>query len=53
MSDALFVRVFMTKSVINNFTFRTNIFGKFCYISVLNYLVTTKTEQEESLAGVF
>ena len=37
MSDPLFVRVFMTKSEINTFTFRTNIFGKFCKISILNY----------------
>ena len=52
MSDPLFVHVFMTKSEINTFTFCTNIFGQFCYISILNYLVK-ETEQEESLAGVF
>ena len=52
MSDPLFVHVFMTKSEINNFTFCTNIFGQFSYISILNYLVK-EPEQEESLAGFF
>ena len=52
MSDPLFVHVFMTKSEINTFPFCTNIFGQFCYIYILNYLVK-ETEQEESLAGVF
>ena len=42
----------MTKSEINTFTFCTDIFEQFSYISILNYLVK-ETEQEESLAGVF
>ena len=37
MSHALFFHVFMAESEINTFTFRTNIFGKCCYISILNY----------------
>ena len=52
MSDPLFVHGFMTKSEINTFTFCTNIFGQFCYISIINYLVK-ETEQEESPAGFF
>ena len=39
MSDPLFFHVFMTKSEINTFTFCTDIFGQFSYISILNYLV--------------
>ena len=39
MSDPLLFHVFMTKSEINIFTFCTNIFGQFSYISILNYLV--------------
>ena len=39
MSDALFVHAFMTESEINTFTFCSTIFGQFCYISILNYLV--------------
>ena len=34
-----FFHVFMTKSEINTFTFCTNIFGQFSYISILNYFV--------------
>ena len=39
MSYTLFIHVFMTKSEINTFTFCTNIFGQFSYISIFNYLV--------------
>ena len=39
MLDPLFFHVFMTKSEINTFTFCTNIFGQFSYISILNYFV--------------
>ena len=39
MSYALFIHVFMTKSEINTFTFCTNIFAQFSYISIFNYLV--------------
>ena len=52
MSDPLFDHVFTTESEINTFTFCTNIFGHFCYISILNYLVK-ETEPKENLAGVF
>ena len=56
MLHPLFDHVFMTQSEINTSTFCINIFGQFCYISILNYLVKKKkkkTEQEESFAGVF
>ena len=39
MSDPLFFHVFVTESEINTFTFCTNIFGQFSYISILNYFV--------------
>ena len=39
ISDPLFFHVFMTKSKINTFTFCTNTFGQFSYISIFNYLV--------------
>ena len=42
MSHPLFVHVFMTQSEINTFTFCINIFGQFCYISILHYLVKKK-----------
>ena len=53
ISDPLFFHVFMTKSEINTFTFCTNTFGQFSYISILNYFAKETDWAEGMLCRSF